>query len=55
MDNARIHKTEDVIQVIEDAGHRPVFLPPWCPFLNPIENLFSQWETVVNSFQSESE
>ena len=55
MDNARIHKTQDVINVIENAGHRPVFLPPWCPFLNPIENLFSQWKAKIKSLQSESE
>lgn len=55
MDNARIHKTPDVIQTIEKAGHQAVFLPPWCPFLNPIENLFNQWKGKIRGFQSESE
>ena len=28
----------------EDSGHDLMFLPPYSAFLNPIENLFSQWK-----------
>jgi transposase len=26
------------------------YLPPYSPFLNPIENLFSKWKSLVRSF-----
>ncbi|MCP4355137.1 MAG: IS630 family transposase [Proteobacteria bacterium] len=40
MDNARIHKSEKTKELIEDAGHVLLFLPPYSPDLNPIEKRF---------------
>ena len=42
MDNVRFHHVSDVIGTIECNGHEVLFLPPYSPFLNPIENLFNQ-------------
>ena len=28
-------------------GHRVLYLPPYSPFLNPIENMFSKWKEYV--------
>lgn len=40
MDNCSMHKVAPVRELIENAGHRLVFLPPYTPQLNPIEELF---------------
>jgi transposase len=42
MDNVRFHRSEEVVTLIEAHGHFAVFLPPYSPFLNPIEELFNQ-------------
>jgi len=55
MDNIRFHKTELVIDLIQSYGHNPVFLPPYSPFLNPIENLFNQWKNLVKRSELKSE
>ncbi|KAI8884055.1 hypothetical protein K501DRAFT_85198 [Backusella circina FSU 941] len=47
IDNATIHKTPDVLQAIRDNGHIPLFLPPYSPFLNPIEECWSKIKTKV--------
>lgn len=42
MDNAAIHKTPDVYKAVRDHEHTPLFLPPYSPFLNPIEECWSK-------------
>ncbi|KAI8877127.1 hypothetical protein K501DRAFT_198837, partial [Backusella circina FSU 941] len=34
MDNAAIHKTDDIQELIESRGYKTDFLPPYSPFLN---------------------
>ena len=41
MDNASIHHTQEVIQLFTQAGILILFLPPYSPDLNPIEEMFS--------------
>ena len=41
MDNASFHRKKNLISLAEAAGHRIVFLPPYSPDLNPIENFWS--------------
>ena len=41
MDNASFHKTSLTRQLIEDAGHTLLFLPPYSPDFNPIEKDFA--------------
>ena len=41
LDNARIHKGGRISQLCSEAGVRVVYLPPYCPELNPIEMCFS--------------
>jgi transposase len=36
-DNATIHHTERIKQMCRDAGVKLVYLPPYLPDLNPIE------------------
>ena len=40
MDNASFHRKR-LISIAEKAGHRLIFLPPYSPELNPIENFWS--------------
>lgn len=40
MDNCSIHKSDALAEVVEAAGCRLLFLPPYSPDLNPIENTF---------------
>jgi transposase len=47
MDNVRFHKTDSVVNLIRAHGHNPIFLPPYSPFLNPIENMFNQWKSMI--------
>ena len=44
LDNASIHKTREINEFVSSLGHELLFLTPYSPFLNPIENLFSQWK-----------
>ena len=47
MDNVPFHRNRDVKSVIEDNGHKLMLLPPYSPFFNPIENIFSMWKSLV--------
>ena len=48
MDNASIHHTEGVADLIENqAGARLIYLPPYSPDLNPAEEVFSQVKSVM--------
>ena len=42
MDNVRFHKMKIIIDLFKSYGHDILFLPPYSPFLNPIENVFSK-------------
>lgn len=41
MDNATFHKRQDTQEIIEDAGHTILWLPPYSPDLNPIEQVWA--------------
>ncbi|XP_049293761.1 uncharacterized protein LOC125769223 [Anopheles funestus] len=47
MDNVAFHKCSEIRQAIEDDGDEVRYLPPYSPFLNPIENLFSKWKEIT--------
>lgn len=48
MDNASIHHVDGVTDLIENqAGARLLFLPPYSPDLNPIEEVFSQVKAIM--------
>ena len=56
MDNARFHKSEETREIIEDHGHQLLFLPPYSPDLNPIENYWAilkgKLRKIVANFQN---
>jgi len=41
MDNAAFHKTLETRRIIENAKHNLIFLPPYSPDFNPIEQDFA--------------
>jgi transposase len=47
MDNVRFHKVNEIKVFIENSGFVLKFLPPYSPFLNPIENMFSKCKNFV--------
>lgn len=45
MDNAPIHTAKDIDELITKRGYKSIYLPPYSPELNPIEQL---WAIVKN-------
>lgn len=55
LDNARIHHYRGLSDTIESLGLKLFFLPPYSPFLNPIENIFSVWKNLVIRSEAKNE
>jgi transposase len=49
MDNLSSHKPAGVRQAIESVGAAVLFLPPYSPDLNPIENAFAKFKWLLKS------
>jgi transposase len=49
MDNLSSHKRIEARRAIEAVGARVVFLPPYSPDFNPIENAFAKLKRLVRS------
>ncbi len=49
MDNASIHKADEIRELIEGAGAKLVYLPPYSPDFNPIENCWSKVKEFLRS------
>ena len=47
MDNLPAHKVAAVREIIEQAGAKLLYLPPYSPDLNPIELAFSKLKTLL--------
>jgi transposase len=50
MDNAPIHTSDNIRKFIEGRGYRCVYLPPYSPELNPIEQF---WSVVKSKLKRE--
>ncbi|PPR02227.1 hypothetical protein CVT24_011455 [Panaeolus cyanescens] len=53
MDNASIHKSQALREMIEARGMRLVFLPAYSPDLNPIEEGFSAMKAWIKEYRDE--
>lgn len=51
MDNLSSHKSVRVQQAIEAAGAQVIYLPPYSPDLNPIENIFSKVKQLIRGIR----
>ena len=49
MDNLSVHKVAGVCEAVEKVGAEVRYLPPYSPDLNPIENLFSKFKSLLRS------
>lgn len=47
MDNLGSHKSQAVRRAIRSVGARLIFLPPYSPDLNPIEQVFAKLKTLL--------
>jgi hypothetical protein len=47
MDNASFHHTARIEQMCRDAGVKLVYLPPYSPDLNPIEEFFAELKAFI--------
>lgn len=47
MDNASFHHSEYIAQICADAGVKLVYLPPYSPDLNPIEEFFAELKGFI--------
>jgi len=54
MDNLRTHKVDGVAALIQSAGAVPVYLPPYCPDLNPIEEMCSKIKAYLRKVKARS-
>lgn len=55
MDNLTAHHNAAVASLIEGAGARILFLPPYSPDLNPIEECWSKIKTFLRKARARSE
>ena len=55
IDNLGSHKSHAVEQAIRDAGAKLVFLPPYSPELNPIEQVFSKLKQLLRKANARTE
>ena len=49
MDNLPVHKVVGVRKAIENAGAKLIYLPPYSPDLNPIEQAFSKLKNLLRT------
>lgn len=49
MDNLATHKIRGIVEAIEAAGARLLYLPPYSPDFNPIENMWSKIKQILRS------
>ncbi len=49
MDNVVIHKVEGIQEMIEERGLLLLYLPPYSPDLNPIEEAFSSMKAWLRA------
>jgi transposase len=48
MDNASIHKSTEVKELIESVGAKLIYQPPYSPFLNKIEHYWAFMKKMLN-------
>lgn len=49
LDNLSVHKGSETEQLIRDVGAKLLFLPPYSPDFNPIEQVFSKLKALARA------
>jgi transposase len=47
MDNVKFHKSKQVEEIIAQSGAKLIYLPPYSPELNPIEEMWSKVKILL--------
>jgi transposase len=55
MDNLRTHKVKGIKEAIEKAGATVLYLPPYSPDLNPIEEMWSKMKAYLRKMKARTE
>ena len=55
MENTSIHHVGGISELITAAGALLIFLPPYLPDYNPIEEAFSKVKTHIRTYEQELE
>ena len=55
MDNVKFHHCSEVRETANIHFNEIMNLPPYSPFLNPIENMFSKWNGICKRKQPKNE
>ncbi|KAG1165623.1 hypothetical protein G6F36_013265 [Rhizopus arrhizus] len=55
MDNAPIHQSKEIEELITSRGYRCIYLPPYSPELNPIEQFWSVVKSHVRRDELKTE
>jgi len=51
LDNLSSHKSIEAVEAIESTGATVIYLPPYSPDLNPIENIFSKIKQLIRGLR----
>ena len=52
IDNVRFHKTPEVARLIHNTGAKLIYLPPYSPELNPIEEMWSKIKHILRKLSA---
>lgn len=52
MDNASIHHSQEIFDIISSVGALLIYLPPYSPDLNPIEEAFSSVKAYLKAHEA---
>jgi transposase len=52
MDNLAVHKVQRILERIDAAGVKVLFLPPYSPDYNPIEKMWSKVKALVRAAEA---
>jgi len=47
MDNVQFHKNKEILKIITESNNIPLFIPPYSPEFNPIEEVFSHFKSYL--------
>ena len=51
LDNLSSHKSTAAVEAIESEAAKVIYLPPYSPDLNPIENVFSEVKQLIRGLR----
>jgi len=55
MDNVPFHKHRTIKEKFDSSHHILLYLAPYSPFLNPIENMFAKWKLLIRQSRPNNE